>query len=160
MKRPRVVVDIGGIDELRGIRDAQGGLEIGAMSTLTQVINHSRVSSEFSLLATAADNVATPQIRNQGNARRQCVAGHALLVLPERMAVLSGRGQHVLRLGARGHESRACDHGSEPVCGGEPVGHSACSDSPRREDDRTEPRSSHIRGRGFFHRTVYRHHAG
>jgi xanthine dehydrogenase YagS FAD-binding subunit len=66
IKRPQVVVDIGGIDELHGIRDAQGGLEIGAMTTLTQVISHQRVASEFSLLATAADHVATPQIRNQG----------------------------------------------------------------------------------------------
>jgi len=66
VKRPSVVVDIGGIEELHGIRDAQGGLEIGAMSTLTEVINHARVSSEYSLLATAADHVATPQIRNQG----------------------------------------------------------------------------------------------
>jgi xanthine dehydrogenase YagS FAD-binding subunit len=66
VKRPAVVVDIGGIAEIQGIRDAQGGLEIGAMTTLTQVINHPRVRSEYSLLATAADHVATPQIRNQG----------------------------------------------------------------------------------------------
>ncbi|MDH3207874.1 MAG: xanthine dehydrogenase family protein subunit M [Gemmatimonadota bacterium] len=66
IKRPGVVVDIGGIQELHGIRDAQGGLEIGAMATLTEVINHQRVRSEYSLLANAADHVATPQIRNQG----------------------------------------------------------------------------------------------
>jgi len=66
IKRPGVVVDIGAIEELHGIRDAQGGLEIGAMATLTEIINHQRVSSEFSLLANAADHVATPQIRNQG----------------------------------------------------------------------------------------------
>jgi xanthine dehydrogenase YagS FAD-binding subunit len=66
IKRPRVVVDIGAIEEIHGIRDAAGGLEIGAMSTLTQVANHTRVRNEYSLLATAASNVATPQIRNQG----------------------------------------------------------------------------------------------
>jgi xanthine dehydrogenase YagS FAD-binding subunit len=66
IKRPRVVIDIGGIEEIRGIRDEQGGLEIGAMTTLTQVANHARVRSEFGLLATAAEHVATPQIRNQG----------------------------------------------------------------------------------------------
>jgi len=66
VKRPKVVVDIGGIQELHGIRDAQGGVEIGAMTTLTEVINDSRVRSQFSILATAADHVATPQIRNQG----------------------------------------------------------------------------------------------
>ncbi|MGD2046593.1 MAG: xanthine dehydrogenase family protein subunit M, partial [Gemmatimonadota bacterium] len=66
IKRPQVVVDISGIDELHGIQDAAGGLEIGAMTTLTEIINHPRVQSEYSLLSTAADHVATPQIRNQG----------------------------------------------------------------------------------------------
>jgi xanthine dehydrogenase YagS FAD-binding subunit len=66
VKRPRVVVDLGGIEEMHGIRDEAGGLEIGAMSTLTQVANHARVRSEFGVLSTAAQQVATPQIRNQG----------------------------------------------------------------------------------------------
>jgi xanthine dehydrogenase YagS FAD-binding subunit len=66
IKRPRVVVDIGAIEEMRGIRDAAGGLEIGAMSTLTEVANHPRVRSEYALLAAAAEQVTTPQIRNQG----------------------------------------------------------------------------------------------
>ena len=66
IKRPTVVVDLGGIEELTGIRDAEGGLEIGAMTTLTEVVNHERVRSEYSLVADAAEHVATPQIRNQG----------------------------------------------------------------------------------------------
>ncbi len=66
VKRPRVVVDLGAIEEMHGIREEAGGLEIGAMSTLTQVANHARVRSEFGVLATAAEHVATPQIRNQG----------------------------------------------------------------------------------------------
>jgi xanthine dehydrogenase YagS FAD-binding subunit len=67
IKRPRVVVDIGAIEEIRGIREAEaGGLEIGAMTTLTEVANHARVRSDFGVLATAAEHVATPQIRNQG----------------------------------------------------------------------------------------------
>ena len=64
IKRPKVVVDLGGIEELRGIREAQGGLEIGSMTTLTEIVNHQRIRSEYSLLATAAEHVATPQIRN------------------------------------------------------------------------------------------------
>ncbi|MBM4184731.1 MAG: xanthine dehydrogenase family protein subunit M [Gemmatimonadetes bacterium] len=66
IKRPRVVIDIGGIEEMRGFRDEAGGIEIGAMTTLTEVANHARVRSEFGVLATAAEHVATPQIRNQG----------------------------------------------------------------------------------------------
>ena len=66
IKRPAVVVDLGGIEELHGIADVQGGLDIGAMTTLTEIVNHPRIRSEYSVLATAAEHVATPQIRNQG----------------------------------------------------------------------------------------------
>ncbi len=66
IKRPRIVVDLGAIEEIKGIRDEAGGLEIGAMTTLTEVANHQRVRAEYSLLANAAEHVATPQIRNQG----------------------------------------------------------------------------------------------
>jgi len=66
VKRPSAVVDLGGVAELHGIRDAQGGLEIGAMTTLSEIVRHERVRAEYALLATAAEHVATPQIRNQG----------------------------------------------------------------------------------------------
>lgn len=66
IKRPRVVVDLGGVAELSGIRDVDGGLEIGAMTSLTSIVRDERVRSGYALLATAAEHVATPQIRNQG----------------------------------------------------------------------------------------------
>lgn len=66
IKRPSVVIDLGGVSELTGIREAEGGLEIGAMTTLTDIVRHERIRSEFPVVATAAEHVATPQIRNQG----------------------------------------------------------------------------------------------
>jgi xanthine dehydrogenase YagS FAD-binding subunit len=66
IKRPGVVVDLGAVEELRGIRASGGGLEIGAMTTLTDVELHPDVRARFSILADAARHVATPQIRNQG----------------------------------------------------------------------------------------------
>ena len=66
IKRPTAVIDLGGIEEMKGIRDAEGGLEIGAMTALTDVVRHERLSSEYSVVSTAARHVATPQIRNQG----------------------------------------------------------------------------------------------
>jgi xanthine dehydrogenase YagS FAD-binding subunit len=66
IKRPRVVIDVGGIEEMRGFREEAGGIEIGSLNTLTQVATNARVRSEFGLLSTAAEHVATPQIRNQG----------------------------------------------------------------------------------------------
>ncbi len=66
IKRPTAVVDVGGIPELRGVREEGDGLEIGALTTLTDVERHPRIRSDYDLLAVAARHVATPQIRNQG----------------------------------------------------------------------------------------------
>jgi xanthine dehydrogenase YagS FAD-binding subunit len=66
IKKPRVVVDLGMVNELRGIKDAGGGLEIGATTTLTTIANNPLVKERFPLLAQAALIVASPQIRNQG----------------------------------------------------------------------------------------------
>jgi xanthine dehydrogenase YagS FAD-binding subunit len=65
-KRPAVVVDLSQIKELRGIKEANGGLEIGATTPLTEVVNHAVVREKFGLLMEAASLVASPQIRNQG----------------------------------------------------------------------------------------------
>ena len=67
IKRPEAVIDLGGVAELRGISEADdGGLEIGAMTSLTEVAENDAVASRYPLLARAAGLVATPQIRNQG----------------------------------------------------------------------------------------------
>ena len=66
LRRPRYVIDLTQINELVGIKDSGGGLEIGAMTPLTQVVHHPVVRDKFGLLAEAAALVASPQIRNQG----------------------------------------------------------------------------------------------
>jgi xanthine dehydrogenase YagS FAD-binding subunit len=66
LKRPKAVVDLAQIKELRGVREANGGLEIGAMTPLTEVVKHPVVREKFSILMQAAELVASPQIRNQG----------------------------------------------------------------------------------------------
>ncbi|HJN46541.1 MAG: xanthine dehydrogenase family protein subunit M [Vicinamibacterales bacterium] len=66
VKRPRVVVDLGGVESLREIRSTGGGVELGAMARLADVINHPDVRSQFPALAYAARSAASPQIRNQG----------------------------------------------------------------------------------------------
>jgi xanthine dehydrogenase YagS FAD-binding subunit len=66
IKRPKVVVDLSQIAELRGVRESDGGVEIGAMTTLTEVVRDPTVISKFKLLADAAEAAASPQIRNQG----------------------------------------------------------------------------------------------
>jgi xanthine dehydrogenase YagS FAD-binding subunit len=66
IKRPSVVVDLSQVKELTGVRPWNGGLEIGAMTTLTEVVRHPLVREKFSILSTGAEAAASPQIRNQG----------------------------------------------------------------------------------------------
>ncbi len=66
IKRPKFVVDLGGVEELKGSRSTEDGVEIGAMTTLTEVATNSEILASYGLLARAANQVATPQIRNQG----------------------------------------------------------------------------------------------
>ena len=66
IKRPSVVIDLSRVAELRGIKERDGGLEIGAATTLTEIARSTLVRGKFSLLADAAELVASPQIRNQG----------------------------------------------------------------------------------------------
>jgi xanthine dehydrogenase YagS FAD-binding subunit len=66
IKRPEVVIDLSQIKELRGIRTVSDGIEIGAMTTLTDVVRHPMVREKYSILPNAAEAAASPQIRNQG----------------------------------------------------------------------------------------------
>src|SRR5271169_405210 len=66
IKKPKVVVDLSGIAELKGVRATPDGIEIGAMTTLTELVQHPVIREKYKLLAESAELVASPQIRNQG----------------------------------------------------------------------------------------------
>jgi xanthine dehydrogenase YagS FAD-binding subunit len=66
IKRPKAVVDLSGVAELKGIRAISDGIEIGATTTLTEVVNHPIIREKYGLLAEGAELAASPQIRNQG----------------------------------------------------------------------------------------------
>src|ERR1700675_5001351 len=66
IKKPKVVVDLSGIAELKGVRTTSDGIEIGAMTTLSEVVKHPVIREKYSLLAEGAELAASPQIRNQG----------------------------------------------------------------------------------------------
>jgi len=65
-KRPKVLVDLTGLDDLKGIRETAEGIEIGALTTLTEIERNPLIQEKYSLLADAARRVASPQIRNSG----------------------------------------------------------------------------------------------
>jgi xanthine dehydrogenase YagS FAD-binding subunit len=65
-KHPQAMIDLTGIEALRGVRETSDGIEIGATTTLREVIRDERVKRDYGLLISAADVVASPQIRNVG----------------------------------------------------------------------------------------------
>ncbi len=66
IRRPRYVVDLGAIEALRGVKAAGDGVEIGAMTTLTEVVRNPLLKEKFGVLLEGAEKAASPQIRNQG----------------------------------------------------------------------------------------------
>jgi xanthine dehydrogenase YagS FAD-binding subunit len=66
VKQPKTVIDISGINELKGIREVANGIEIGSLTTLTEIVNNKAIKAKFSLLSDSAAKVASPQIRNTG----------------------------------------------------------------------------------------------
>src|SRR5260370_26364556 len=64
VKRPKVVMDLGGIAELKGIRQTADGIEIGALTTLVDIASSKVIREKFKVLADAAGRGARPQVRN------------------------------------------------------------------------------------------------
>jgi carbon-monoxide dehydrogenase medium subunit len=63
---PDLLVDIGDLDELRGIKLHGGTLRIGALTRHVEVANSPEIAAHAPLLAEAIAHVAHPAIRNRG----------------------------------------------------------------------------------------------
>jgi carbon-monoxide dehydrogenase medium subunit len=63
---PELIVDLGGIAELRGVRSDGDHIVVGAMTTHHDVIRDELVREHVALLADAEATVADPQVRHRG----------------------------------------------------------------------------------------------
>jgi carbon-monoxide dehydrogenase medium subunit len=63
---PSTVIDVGRIDEMRGVRDDGDALVIGAMTTHHDVMHDPLVTQHAPLIAQATETVADPQVRHRG----------------------------------------------------------------------------------------------
>lgn len=66
VKSPKAVIELTSIPQLKGIRQVAAGIEIGALTTLTEIERSPLIQKNYGLLAQAARKVASPQIRNAG----------------------------------------------------------------------------------------------
>ncbi len=63
---PSDVVDLGGVGELKGIRQDGSNIVVGAMATHAEVATSDVVRSQIPALAHLASHIGDPQVRNRG----------------------------------------------------------------------------------------------
>ena len=66
LHEPKRVVSLGGVSELKQVREDADGLHVGALVTLTALSRLPQIRRDFAATAEAASLVASPQIRNMG----------------------------------------------------------------------------------------------
>jgi len=107
LARPEQLVDIGGLSELRGIREMpDGGVAIGALATYTEVLESDLARSRAPLLALTIPGIGDVQVRNRGTLAGSIA--HAdpasdmpavVLALDARLVVRSKSGERVVAAG-------------------------------------------------------------
>jgi len=111
----RKVVSIQAIPDLQGVKQtADGGMRIGALTTITAVAENPAIQKRFAALSQGASEVASPQLRNQGT-----IGGN----LCQKPRCWYYRGEfHCLRKGggtcfaAQGENQFHCIFGSGDLC--------------------------------------------
>jgi carbon-monoxide dehydrogenase medium subunit len=66
LARPAKLVDIGGLRELAGIEQADGGWVIGGTTTYRQVLDHDGLMAAYPLLRDCIESIGDVQVRNRG----------------------------------------------------------------------------------------------
>jgi carbon-monoxide dehydrogenase medium subunit len=66
LNAPEVVIDLGKIEQLRGVRDDGDAIVIGAMTTHADVLSNPLVRENAFVITKAAELLADPQVRHRG----------------------------------------------------------------------------------------------
>lgn len=98
MVRPRCVVDLQAIAELRGITTSPG-LRIGAMTRYVEIAEDQTIAPAYAALRDAAQHVGDRQVRNRGTIGGSCCWNYMASCLP---AVTLGLGGIMHLLNSRG----------------------------------------------------------
>jgi aerobic carbon-monoxide dehydrogenase medium subunit len=87
---PDLLVDVGGIEELRGVQDSGDALVIGARTTHYQLVHDPLVAAHAGLLAQATATVADPAVRHRGTLGGALAHGDPAGDLPAVILALDG----------------------------------------------------------------------
>ncbi len=88
---PEVLIDLGRVEQLRGVRDlGDGRLAIGAMTRHIDVMDDPLVREHCAVLADVTAKVGDPQVRHRGTIGGALAHGDAASDLPAALAALDG----------------------------------------------------------------------
>ncbi len=100
-QNPRLIIDVAGIEELRKIEEKGGTISIGGAVTHSEIASSPLINKWAKVLADAASEIGSPQIRNLGTIGGNIVnASPAADTLPPLM-VLNAMGKLVSKEGER-----------------------------------------------------------
>jgi carbon-monoxide dehydrogenase medium subunit len=91
LSSPALLVDINGLDELKGISVADGRLRIGALTRHSAIERSPEVAEHTPLVAEAMPHVAHPAIRNRGTVGGSIALADPAAELPACFLALDGR---------------------------------------------------------------------
>jgi carbon-monoxide dehydrogenase medium subunit len=109
---PELVVDLNGIDALRGITSDGGALTIGAMTTYATIVDSPEVASARPILAEVARTIADVQVRNRGTIGGNVCSNDPTNHFPPLLAAL---GAELTIRGSAGERTVAADEFFEGV---------------------------------------------
>jgi aerobic carbon-monoxide dehydrogenase medium subunit len=96
---PSVIIDLGGIAELRGIREDGDRIMVGAMTPYYDILRDDLVKEHVNLLAQATETVADNQVRHRGtlggslaHADPACDLGAVALALEAELVIAGASG--------------------------------------------------------------------
>jgi carbon-monoxide dehydrogenase medium subunit len=100
MARPRCLIDLQAIAELKGFR-FDGGVRIGAMTRYVEIAQEERLGNGLAALRDAAAHVGDRQVRNRGTIGGSCCWNYVASCTPAVVLGLDGTMELVAASGAR-----------------------------------------------------------
>ncbi len=93
LSAPSLLVDINGLDELRGIRRRDGMIEIGAMTRHVEAERSKDIADHAPLIAKALPHIGHPAIRNRGTIGGSVAFADPAAELPACFLALGGEAE-------------------------------------------------------------------
>jgi aerobic carbon-monoxide dehydrogenase medium subunit len=92
LSAPEKIIDLGRINGLNSITEAEGGIRIGAMATHHEVESSRLLREKCPLLAEAASNIGDVQVRNMGTIGGSAAHADPAADYPASLRTRCGRG--------------------------------------------------------------------